>query len=59
MRAAHSLAALASAVSLFSGGFILGQQSAPTDYKLVTEDVLARIDLAGEIDGIQGRELVR
>lgn len=35
----------------------MGQQSAPGDYKLVTEDVLASIDLATEIDSIQDREL--
>jgi hypothetical protein len=35
----------------------MGQQSAPTDYKLVAQDVLASIDLAKEIDGIQHREL--
>ena len=45
------------AFALFSTGFVLGQQSAPTDYKLVSEDVLAAIDLAKEIEGVQGREL--
>ena len=43
--------------SFFSAGFVLGQQSAPTDYKLISEDVLAAIDLAKEIEGVQGREL--
>src|ERR1051326_4201961 len=57
MRAAHAVAALGTALALLYGGFVLGQQSAPTDYKLVTEDVLATIDLAKEIDGVQGREL--
>ena len=45
------------AFALFSTGFVLGQHSAPTDYKLVHEDVLAAIDLAKEIEGVQGREL--
>src|SRR5260221_3281023 len=58
MRAAHHVAAFAlAAFALLSTGFVLGQQSAPTDYKLVSEDVLAAIDLAREVDGIQGREL--
>lgn len=42
---------------LFSAGYGLGQQSAPADYKLVSEDVVAGIDLAGEIDSVQDREL--
>jgi quercetin dioxygenase-like cupin family protein len=42
---------------LLAAGFVLGQQSAPTDYKLVTEDVLAAIDLAQEIDSVTNREL--
>jgi len=57
MRAAHSLAALGAAFGLLYAGFVLGQQSAPTDYKLVSEDVLAKIDLAKEIDGVEAREL--
>src|SRR6266481_10077800 len=57
MRAAHFVAAFAIASLLVYGGFVLGQQSAPTDYRLVSEDVLATIDLATEIDSIQGREL--
>jgi quercetin dioxygenase-like cupin family protein len=57
MRTAHHLAALASAFALLYGGFVLGQQSAPTDYKLISEEVLAAIDLSQEIDGIQDREL--
>ena len=51
--AAWSVASLV----LVSAGYVLGQQSAPTDYKLVTEDVLDAIDLAKEIGGMQGREL--
>ena len=42
---------------LASAGYVLGQQSAPADYKWVTEDVLASIDLAKEVDSIQNREL--
>jgi quercetin dioxygenase-like cupin family protein len=42
---------------LLSAGYVLGQQSAPADYKLVTEDVLASIDLAKEVDSVQDREL--
>jgi quercetin dioxygenase-like cupin family protein len=38
-------------------GYALGQQSMPTDYKLVAEDVLASIDLAKEVDSVQNREL--
>ena len=45
------------ALLLFSLGVVLGQQSAPTDYKLVTENVLAMIDLSKEIESVQGREL--
>jgi len=43
--------------ALFAAGFVLGQQSAPADYKGVSEDVLAAIDLAPEIDSIANREL--
>src|SRR5690242_12705679 len=57
MRTAYAVAALVAVFVLVCGGFVLGQQSAPTDYKLVSEDVLAAIDLAKEIDGVQGREL--
>jgi len=57
MRAARALAALGAAFVLLYAGFVLGQQSAPTDYKLVSEDVLAAIDLAKEIDSVEGREL--
>jgi quercetin dioxygenase-like cupin family protein len=51
--AAYGVASLV----MVSAGYVLGQQSAPTDYKLVTEDVLATIDLANEIDGVQDRAL--
>src|SRR5437763_16046589 len=42
---------------LLSAGFVLGQHTAPTDYKLVSETVLASIDLAAEIDTVRDREL--
>ena len=58
MRAARHITALCSAgLALLATGFVLGQQSAPTDYRSVTEDVLAAIDLATEIDSIANREL--
>ena len=44
-------------VRAFLDRLVLGQQSASTDYKLVSEDVLAAIDLAKEMEGVQGREL--
>src|SRR5229473_2497806 len=58
MKLAPRLAGL-SAAALLAGsvGYALGEQAAPIDYKLVAEDVLARIDLATEIDGVQDREL--
>ena len=45
------------ALLLIIGGVVRGQQSAPTDYKLVTENVLAAVDLSRQIDSVQGREL--
>jgi quercetin dioxygenase-like cupin family protein len=42
---------------LLAAGFVAGQQSAPTDYKSVSQEVLATIDLAREIDTVQNREL--
>ena len=58
MRAAHHITALGSTgLARLSAGFVLGQQSAPTDYRSVIEDVLAAIDLATEIDSIANREL--
>src|SRR5437868_15198980 len=53
----HHLTVLASGLALLCVGFALGQQSTPTDYKLVSEDVLAAIDLAKEMDSVEGREL--
>ena len=44
-------------LALFTAGFALGQHIAPTDYKGVTESVLAAIDLANEIDSVENREL--
>ena len=58
MRAARYITALCSAgLTFLAGGFVLGQHTAPTDYHLVSEDVLATIDLAKEIDSVQNREL--
>jgi quercetin dioxygenase-like cupin family protein len=52
------LAALGAAgLSLFAAGVVLGQQAAPTDYRGFRQAVLAKIDLAGEIDSIKGRDL--
>jgi quercetin dioxygenase-like cupin family protein len=42
---------------VLSVGYAVGQQSAPTGYKLVHAEVLAAIDLAREIDSVQDREL--
>ena len=58
MPAARYIMALCSAgLTLLAAGFVLGQRTAPTDYHLVSEDVLAAIDLAKEIDSVQNREL--
>jgi quercetin dioxygenase-like cupin family protein len=58
MKAATRNAVLVFTCSLgLSVGYALGQQSPPTDYKLVTEEVLAGIDLTREIDSVQDREL--
>ena len=58
MRIARHVTALGSAgLGLLAAGFVLGQQAAPTGYYLVSEDVLAAIDLAKEIDSVQNREL--
>jgi len=51
--AAASFAGLA----FLLAGVVLGQEIAPTDYKLVQEQVLAAIDLAQEIDKVENREL--
>jgi quercetin dioxygenase-like cupin family protein len=58
MQAARHITALCSAgLALLTTGFVLGQQSAPTDYKSVTEEVLAAIDLANEVNSVANREL--
>ena len=55
--AGHITGVCLAGLALLATGFVLGQQSAPTDYRSVTEDVLAAIDLATEIDSIANREL--
>ena len=58
MQAARYITALCSAgLTFLAEGFVLGQYTAPTDYHLVSEDVLATIDLVKEIDSVQNREL--
>lgn len=58
MSTVYRVASLGSGtVAIFLAGVVLGQQTAPTDYKLVTQNVLASIDLGKEIDSVQGREL--
>lgn len=44
-------------LGLFAAGVVSGQQTAPTDYRGVSQTVLARIGLAGEIADVQDREL--
>ena len=47
MRAARYIAALGFCrVGALAAGFVLGQHTAPTDYHLISEEVLATIDLA-------------
>src|ERR1700730_6025461 len=58
MRTALRITAWSSAgLALFIAGLALGQHPAPTDYNGVEESVLADIDLAEEIDGVENREL--
>jgi quercetin dioxygenase-like cupin family protein len=58
MQTARRIMALCSAgLMLVATGFVLGQQSAPTDYRSVTENVLAAIDLSHEVDSTADREL--
>jgi quercetin dioxygenase-like cupin family protein len=58
MKTGARIAALSAAgFMVVAAGYALGQQSVPTDYKLVSEDVLASIDLAKEIDSVRDREL--
>jgi quercetin dioxygenase-like cupin family protein len=44
-------------LAFFLAGVVFGQEIAPTDYKLVQEQVLAAVDLAREIDNVENREL--
>ena len=44
-------------MALFTAGLAIGAHTAPTDYKGVTESVLATIDLVQEIDTVENREL--
>ena len=44
-------------VTALGAGYAIGQQSPPTDYQLVHEELLAGIDLGQEIDSVQDREL--
>ena len=53
----HVIAFCCAGTALLAAGFVLGQQSAPTDYKSVSEEVLASIDLAPEIDTVANRVL--
>jgi len=57
MQARYIVAAFCAGSALLAAGFVLGRETAPTDYKSVREDVLASIDLAKEIDSVAGREL--
>jgi quercetin dioxygenase-like cupin family protein len=58
MRVVNRIAVSTTAVLVaLATGYALGQQSAPTDHKLVAEEVLASIDLAEVIDSVQHREL--
>src|SRR5712692_9958063 len=58
MREVRHIIALCCAVpALLAAGFVLGRESAPTDYRSVRENVLASIDLAPEIDSVANREL--
>lgn len=58
MTTVYRMASVSSgAVAIFLTGVVLGQQTTPTDYKLVTQNVLASIDLGKEINSVQGWEL--
>ncbi|MGH7053299.1 MAG: cupin domain-containing protein [Stellaceae bacterium] len=43
--------------ALFAAGVVFGQQRAPSDYRGFSQTVLASIDLAGQIHGVQNRDL--
>src|SRR5689334_11460101 len=57
MQARYIVAAFCAGSALLAASFVLGRETAPTDYKSVREDVLASIDLAKEIDSVRNREL--
>ena len=58
MKTALRIAAWSSVgLALFTAGLALGQQTGPTDYRGVDEEVLAAIDLAKEIDTVENRDL--
>src|SRR6476620_6855574 len=57
MQARHIGALCCAGLTLLIAGFVLGQQTLSTDYKLVAEEVLTTVDLAKEIDSVAGREL--
>jgi quercetin dioxygenase-like cupin family protein len=57
MKRRRVILSLSTATVLLSAGFVVGQQTAPTDYQRVSETVLAAIDLAAEIDNVANREL--
>lgn len=42
---------------MFAAGLALGTQRAPTDWRGVSQQVLVKLDLAGEIAGAQHRDL--
>ncbi len=58
MRAEVRSAGLAAVgLALVSAGYAAGRQAAPSDYRRVSERVLASIDLEKEIDSVRDREL--
>jgi quercetin dioxygenase-like cupin family protein len=57
MKSLHLLALGGAGLSLFAAGVVLGQQTAPTDYRGFRQTVLAKIDLASEIGSIENRDL--
>ena len=58
MKTALRIAAWSSVgLALFTAGLALGQQTGPTDYRGVDEEVLAAIDLDKEIDTVENRDL--
>jgi quercetin dioxygenase-like cupin family protein len=54
MRRLAAMAAIG--LAALSTGYALGRQTAPTDYKGVEQQVLARIDLGGQIGNVENRE---